>query len=276
MFEVLGCLRLRLPSRLVPLHSQCLVSTLRLTSVSTTLTRMYGIALDIVTGTPRHTYGTSILYHLQTLGIPSNSDFPNIPLVSRATAYRTAIRSRVLSPLSGLVDAARDSDEAYFLPRHRDWADTNTLSYLFRVKRSWRPFLVSQLTRGSDTTYQSVLLKFLRSITDGGELRATLVRRAVHYGFLMPELLVANFVANLNAFSSVLPPFVMASVLRTVCNAWTTSRRFRDEHPHPTADSVARRSRETISGITLIVRLFCNLSLGLLCCRTASGPTRAS
>ena len=44
--------------------------------------------------------------------------------------------------------------------------------------------------------------------------------------------MVENFVTNMNAVSSVLPPYVMASVLRTVCNAWTTSRRFRDEHPH--------------------------------------------
>ena len=108
---------------------------LQLMSVSAILTCMYGIALDIVPGTPGYVCGTSILCHLQTLGFPPNSDFPNLPLVSRATAYRTAIRSHVLSPLSGLVDAARGSDEAYFLPRHRDWADANTLSYLLRVKR---------------------------------------------------------------------------------------------------------------------------------------------
>ena len=44
--------------------------------------------------------------------------------------------------------------------------------------------------------------------------------------------MVGNFITNLNAVSAILPPFVMASVLRSVCNAWTTSRMFRDEHPH--------------------------------------------
>ena len=94
-----------------------------------------------------------------------------------------------------------------------------------------RPFLVFRVTRGGDTTRASSS-GFLKSTADSGELRATLVRRAIHYGFRMPELLVSNFVTNLNAISSVLPPCVLASVLRTVCNAWTTSRRFRDEHPH--------------------------------------------
>ena len=206
--------------------------TLQLMSVSTTHTSMYGIALDIVTGTPRYAYGTSILCHLQTFGFPPNSDFPSLPLVSRATAYRTAIRSHVLSPLSGLVDAARDSDGACFLPRLRDWADTNTLSYLLRGKREVEAIPGVPVDEGQRHYYQGVLLKSLRSITDSGDLRATLVRRAVHYGVLMPELLVANFVTNLNAVSSVLPPCVMASVLRTVCNAWATSRSFRDEHPH--------------------------------------------
>ena len=53
--------------------------TLRLMSVSTTFTSTYGIALDIVTGTPRYAYGASILCHLQTPGFPPNSDFPNLP-----------------------------------------------------------------------------------------------------------------------------------------------------------------------------------------------------
>ena len=127
--------------------------TLQLVSVSTTPTSMYGIALDIVTGTPRYAYGASILCHLQTLGFPPNSDFPNLPLVSRASAYRTAIRSHVLSPLCGLV--ARDSDEAYLLPRHRGWAETNTLSYLLRVEGRWRPFLVYRGTMGSGITRAS-------------------------------------------------------------------------------------------------------------------------
>ena len=43
---------------------------------------------------------------------PPTLIFRIFPLVSRATAYRTATRSHVPSPLSDLVDAARDSDEA--------------------------------------------------------------------------------------------------------------------------------------------------------------------
>ena len=205
--------------------------TLQLVSVSTALTSMYGIALDIVTGTPRYAYGASILCHLQTLGFPPSSDFPNLPLVSRATAYRTAIRSHVISPLCGLVAAARDSDDAYFLPRHRDWAEANSLSYLLRVKREVEAIPAVPSDDGQ-RHFQGILLKFLKTTSGSGELRATLIRRAIHYGFRLPELLVDNFVTNLNAISSVLPPCVLASVLRTVCNAWTTSRRFRDEHPH--------------------------------------------
>ena len=247
--------------------------TLQLASVSTTLTSMYGIALDIVTGTPRYAYGASILCHLQTLGFPPNSDFPNLPLVSRASAYRTAIRSHVLSPLCGLVAAARGSDEAYFLPRHRDWAETNTLSYLLRVKREVEAIPGIPRDEGQ-RHYQGILLKFLRPTADSGELRATLVRRAIHFGFLDPELFATNFVTNLNAISSVLPPCVLASVLRSVCNAWTTSRRFRDEHPH------CRLGCQAVGGDDIrhypFCPVFCALSMELLRCRTASGPSWAS
>jgi hypothetical protein len=133
--------------------------------------------------------------------------------------------------LCGLVAAARDSDDAYFLPRHRDWAEANSLSYLLRVKREVEAIPAVPSDDGQ-RHFQGILLKFLKTTSGNGELRATLIRRAIHYGFRLPELLVDNFVTNLNAISSVLPPCVLASVLRTVCNAWTTSRRFRDEHPH--------------------------------------------
>ena len=205
--------------------------TLQLVSVSATLTNMYGIALDIVTGTPRHAYGASILCHLQTLGFPPCSDFPNLPLVSRATAYRTATRSHVLSPLCVLVDAARDSDDAFFLPRLRGWASTNSLSYLCRVKREVEAIPGAPVDAGQ-LHFQRIVMTFLRSIAGSSALRDTLVRRAIHFGFRRPADMVENFVTNMNAVSTVLPPYVMASMLRTVCNAWTTSRRFRDDHRH--------------------------------------------
>ena len=129
--------------------------TLQLVSVSTTLTSMYGIALDIVTGTPRYAYGASILCHLQTLGFPPNSDFPSLPLVSRASAYRTAIRSMSFRPcvawwklLGNLMRLT------FFLVFVIGLGRTLSLTWL-RSRGRWRPFLVFRGTRASGITRAS-------------------------------------------------------------------------------------------------------------------------
>ena len=55
---------------------------------------------------------------------------------------------------------------------------------------------------------------------------SVLAKRVEHFGFDRPGDRAVNFVCNMENASRVLKPFVLGSVVRIVCNAHPTSRRF--------------------------------------------------
>ena len=57
-------------------------------------------------------------------------------------------------------------------------------------------------------------------------MRALLARRLSYFGFERSDLLAEGFINNLNCISEFVAPFVLSAVVKSVCNAWPTSRRF--------------------------------------------------
>eukprot|EP00972_Heterocapsa_arctica_P060307 8894821-Heterocapsa_arctica.AAC.1 len=44
--------------------------------------------------------------------------------------------------------------------------------------------------------------------------------------------MAVHFIDNMKAIYAVLPPFILSSVVKNLCNSWTTCRRSRDGHPY--------------------------------------------
>ena len=67
---------------------------------------------------------------------------------------------------------------------------------------------------------------FSRGGGDCSELVDVLARRIAHLGFESPDELAQSLILNLNCISKFVKPFALTAVLKTVCNAWPTSRRY--------------------------------------------------
>ena len=60
----------------------------------------------------------------------------------------------------------------------------------------------------------------------GGELAGVLSKRIRHLGFESCDELAQNLILNFRCVAEYVKPFVLTAVLKTVCNAWPTSRRY--------------------------------------------------
>ena len=53
-----------------------------------------------------------------------------------------------------------------------------------------------------------------------------LVKRIGHLGFEFCNVLAQNLILNFNCVATFVKPFVLTAVVKAVCNAWPTSRRY--------------------------------------------------
>ena len=198
--------------------------TLQFVAPSLGLVRDFRLALDIALSSPRHALGEGILCNLRRLGKPC--EYPHLDSVSSATQYRTAVRSEVLGDLEDLVRRARESDDAVLHPKHTEWMGRLAMSTLAANRERVRG-LEGIDGLGGGPTFREESLRFLRSEARGdGDLLSVLAKRVGHFGFDRPGDRAVNFVCNMENASRVLKPFVLGSMIRTVCNAHATSRRF--------------------------------------------------
>eukprot|EP00972_Heterocapsa_arctica_P098629 14556032-Heterocapsa_arctica.AAC.1 len=89
--------------------------------------------MDIITSSPRYSFGKGVLCRLKDLGFPF--EFPDLICVSRASLYRVACKSKVIAASSELILAANASDDALFRPRLREWASHSSFENLLSNKR---------------------------------------------------------------------------------------------------------------------------------------------
>jgi hypothetical protein len=70
----------------------------------------------------------------------------------------------------------------------------------------------------------------LRGIEGGVSMREVLARRLSYFGFEDSEVLAERLVDNLSCIAEFVAPFVLTAVVKSVCNAWPTARRFGFAH----------------------------------------------
>ena len=73
---------------------------------------------------------------------------------------------------------------------------------------------------------QKRVVGILSEIECGGELIKVLTKRIEHLGFEFCGLLAQNSILNLNYVAKFVKPVVLTAAIKTVCNAWPTSRRY--------------------------------------------------
>jgi len=185
--------------------------------------------MDIVTHSPTQAIGPHVLSSLKSLGFPR--ELPDLILSSRASAYRVATRSPCLAPLMEMLEAARSSDFKVLHPRYPLWRHNTTVNYIWRVKRATDAIPGIPADDGH-RAFQRRVYNFLHARRGQAAMAATIGRRVEYYRYPEPGIMADMFIVNCNAIAKKLRPFVVASVLRAVCNAWTTSRRFRGSSPH--------------------------------------------
>ena len=91
----------------------------------------FRLALDVATGTPRHSLGINVLCRLRRLGFPA--EIQDVEAIARAAAYRTARCSEVFSHLLSMQLDAESSDEAALVQRHRTWRANSPMAFLRRI-----------------------------------------------------------------------------------------------------------------------------------------------
>jgi hypothetical protein len=167
------------------------------------------------------------LCHLRTLGLPG--EFPHLGHTSRAALYTTALRSEVLQQLLDRLEIARNSDDRVLQARHEVWMSTSSVTVLARMRSELGA--IPAVVEAGDK--QAKIVGILRGQEAPLALLETLVRRLTYFGFRDPRDRALCFIENVRIASRQLRPFVVSSMIKTVCNAHATARRFRGSGGHP-------------------------------------------
>ena len=120
-----------------------------------------------------------------------------------------------------------DSDDLYLQPRHREWASRSCVKLLKSCKESIQTMAISQ-----EEVTQRDLYKKLRQACSTDAVLNTIERRASHFIRSSTMTTANTFVNNIKMIASHVQPFILSSVLKTICNSWPTSRRFMAGQPH--------------------------------------------
>jgi hypothetical protein len=126
--------------------------------------------------------------------------------------------------LTEMLDEVYSSDDVLLNPRLDVWRSTQPLSYLRKVVREVEA--VPGVLELPEAGVQKRVVAILVGREGGAGLFKVLSRRIAHFGFLDSEFLAQSFVENMNCISGFVKPFVLSAILKTVCNAWPTSRRY--------------------------------------------------
>ena len=230
--------------------------SLQLVPISPVLIWNFGLALDICTATPRYSLGVSVLCSFKRLGMPV--EVPDLPSTSGATMYRTASASEVLESLCEEVCATRDSDLAVFCPRHQPWIGESSIYNLMKVEVE-----LSRVPGVSDLSGRRVqwgVMKILRGALGGHELHDTITRRLQYFGIGRAWETAEVFIFNMALISNYVKPFVLANVIKTVCNAHPTARRF----PKGGSHSACRFGCFAVGGDCVLHYPFCPVVLSFI------------
>ena len=185
-------------------------------------------------------------------------EVPDLPSTSRATMYRTAKGSEVLEILYEDVNGTKNSDLAVLCPRHQQWIDGSSLFKLMEVKIELSRIPGVSSLSGRRTQWG--VMEILRGALGGHELRATISRRLQCFGIPRAWARAETFIFNMALISRFVKPFVLANIIKAVCNAHPTARRF----PKGGSHSACRFGCFAVGGDCVLHYPFCPVVLSFI------------
>ena len=191
--------------------------------ILTCMLRTEESCMAIVTKTPYRAVPAKLFFHGRAFGL--GIDVPDLMTLGQAATYRAAESSGVLHEVVREHARARASRDQNLSPFLREWTKAGVVGHMYstqvRLKNSFStpPF--------SGKGLQAWVVKEIRLEAGLGDPDLALRRRlAGMLGAPVPQEVVHRLRTRMLALASRMPPVVMSSVVKSACNAWTTSGRF--------------------------------------------------
>jgi hypothetical protein len=152
-------------------------------------------------------------------------EVPDLRALGRAASFRAAVSSIVLSEVTAEISRARSSREVNISPFLRDWSHGGIVGHLNtaieEIRRSCPG--VCPVGRG----IQRWVAGELRQQLTFESVDRALAKRLSSIFHSCVSCETAGLVrGRVFSLRTVMPPVVLSSILRSCCNAWTTTGRF--------------------------------------------------
>jgi len=181
-----------------------------------------------ITLAPYHALQHELLSQLRTVGLPGECH--DLEHVAIAAKCRAATFSFAFADCIDEIERARDSDEALLAPRHGPWHESCILATV-RSARSRvlaMPGIRIPFIAEGVMGFQRAITVQLSNHIPRRSVRSMLHQRAAKWAD-GDALVFANLCEPLRDACRKLPPHVTVGYLKTLCNAWNTSRRYRSD-----------------------------------------------
>ena len=179
--------------------------------------------LAIILKTPAHAAATSVVFNMKAYGF--GMDVPDLATLGLASTFRAALASNVLLDFVNEHGRTRRARAVNLSPFLREWTMKGVVGHMHdtMVDVQNRIMAVPPQGRGvqawagrefrkqwTHDIADQAIAQWLSTLTGNATTQEQAARIRFHMHAMRPSV----------------PPVVLASVLRSVCNAWTTSGRF--------------------------------------------------
>eukprot|EP00959_Pyramimonas_sp_CCMP1952_P198469 4151429-Pyramimonas_sp.AAC.1 len=180
--------------------------------------------LQSLTNGPRHAFPPLVLQHLKEIGAPVEPR--HLELECRAAAYRLAVRSPQVYLERLAWEEAEADDERVLAPKYRAWVNQSIFMHLSKVQEELE--VVHRCPYDHvESNLQRKVYKLLYSRSQIPSMPQLLLPRLQHFD---PSATIADadrMFLNISTLARDLPFFITTAQLRSICNGWCTTRRFR-------------------------------------------------
>jgi endonuclease/exonuclease/phosphatase family metal-dependent hydrolase len=178
--------------------------------------------LAVATKSPANAVPLAVLTRLKDFGL--RTDFMSIDILGKAAAYRAMAGSAAYPRMMAEIARARKARDCNLSPYLREWTWRGALGHLTAVKRH-----VERIAGTPIETYgvQQWTAKALKAALPASTLDACIAKRltTTMKRKTSPEA-AALARSRIFAARDLVPACTVASMIRSLCNAWTTTGRF--------------------------------------------------
>ncbi len=180
---------------------------------------------QLITNSPRHAIPTTFLQRGREAGM--RIAIMSAAAYGAAAAYRAAVKSAVYYEAVEKLSEIESDENRIIGPRYKEWAQNSIISHMAQNKKKVET-LVSIPSLESDGFQRKIMGALLPQIVTKDPSR-TAYERARHWDTRAEEWAGRKILQNIHRITSSLPNFVAVSYIKTLFNAWPTTRRYGQE-----------------------------------------------